>query len=57
MSNAKYFAILMTALAAGLWLNILHHTQISREWHNAGIKFAQVEAQIQHLEVLCLKGK
>ena len=57
MSNAKYFAILIVALAAGLWINILHHTQISREWHNAGIKFSQIELQMKQLKVDCIKSQ
>ena len=57
MSNAKYFMILIVALVAGLWINIFHHVQISNEWHKAGIKFADVEAKLTHLEVLCLKGR
>jgi hypothetical protein len=49
--------ILIVALVAGLWINIFHHIQISNEWHNAGIKFADVEAKLTHLEALCLKGR
>jgi hypothetical protein len=55
MTNAKYFAVLVVALVVGLWINIFHHIQISNEWHNAGIKFAEVKAKLEHLERVCIK--
>jgi hypothetical protein len=57
MNNAKYFAVLIVALVVGLWINILHHVQISNEWQNAGIKFAEVKAKLEHLERDCIKAQ
>ena len=57
MSDAKYFAILIVVLAAGLWVSILHHVEITQEWHDAGIKFSQLESQMKKLEADCGKSQ
>ena len=57
MSPARYFVILIVALVAGLWINIMHHTQISREWQSANLKFDEIETQLEHLETACSKGR
>jgi hypothetical protein len=55
MNAARYFAILIVALVAGLWINIMHHTKISHEWQNANLKFDEIETQLEHLESVCAK--
>ena len=57
MSQAHYFAVLIVVLAAGLWVNILHHTQISHEWQSANLKFDEIETQLEHLQSVCSKGE
>lgn len=57
MNAAKYFAILIVALVAGLWINIMHHIQISAEWQSANLKFDEIETQLEHLEAACINGR
>lgn len=57
MSAARYFAILIVALAAGLWIDITHHVQISHEWESANVKFDESETQLAHLKTVCSKGE
>jgi hypothetical protein len=57
MSQARYFAVLIVVLVAGLWINILHYVQISREWQSANQQFGEIETQLEHLETACIKGR
>jgi uncharacterized membrane protein YraQ (UPF0718 family) len=57
VSPARYFAILIIALVAGLWINIMHHTQISQEWQSANLKFDEIETQLKHLQSVCSNGE
>lgn len=57
MSQTHYFAVLIVVLIAGLWINILHHVQISREWQSANQQFCEIETQLEHLETACTKGR
>jgi hypothetical protein len=55
MSTARYFSILIAALVAGLWINVMHHTQISQKWQSANLKFDEIKTQLEHLESVCAK--
>jgi hypothetical protein len=57
MSKMKYFAILAIVMVIGLWINVAHHVQISREWQNANLKFHDIETQLERLQSTCDRGR